>query len=283
MAFLPKVAKIATEFSNIDDDINKRTLSRNIIGFYGCLNNTGTTAILAHVAKSLNTSKEPVVIVDLNAGFPTVYRYFVDEIEEERSLNKKLRNPTFSATELLNFENMNDVNIISFTGNEPPQDYATIDMNLIKSLLNDLASRFTYVLVDLGANLNDDSTSYGLVACNRVYSFVRPITAQLERLIVTHEVFENLGQKNLIYNVIQCQCVNNAFAADEFKDVGMKLFANIDYDYEIMKAIDNCEFVNPVIKNRAVKGFIKATDAIAEDIRQFVYKSSNMNIDARKE
>lgn len=275
MALLQSLGKLAKSFSSSDDEnlTAVRTVSKNVIGFYGVMSNTGNTSLCAHVAKALNTGDKPVVIVDLNAECPTVYKYFIDEVPQERSILSRLRNPTFPITELINSESLKTVSIVSFCGQEFPQDYASVDKLAVTKLINELASRFEYVLIDIGPNLNDDLTTYSLINCNRVYTTVRPIESQLEKLTLSHANFENFGYKNLFYNIIQCQCINNALDAKVFTEAGLRLFANVNYDYEIMKQADNCDFVNPAIKNKNVKGFLTVVDAVSEDIRKFVERS----------
>lgn len=280
MALLQSLGKLAKSFS-VGDEENLtavRTVSKNVIGFYGVMSNTGNTSLCAHVAKSLNTGDKPVVIVDLTADCPCIHKYFIEEIPQERSILSRLRNPTFPITELINAESLNSVSIVSFTGQEFPQDYASVDKIALSKIINELASRFEYVLIDIGPNLNDDLTTYSLINCNRVYTTVRPIESQLEKLVLSRTNFENFGYKNLFYNIIQCQCINNALDAKIFEEAGLKLFANINYDYEILKQADNCEFVNPAIKNKNVKGFLTVVDAVSEDIRKFVEKSKNGGI-----
>lgn len=264
------------KYSEIDDTMQKKTISKNIIGFYGCDGNTGTTSLLAHVAKELHTPNTPVVIVDLNVGHPKIYRYFVDEIEEERSIIAKLRNGSLPVTELISLDSINVVAIVSATGGEVPNEYATAEKMTVSNILNELASKYSYVLVDLGSNLNDDLTCYGIVNCNRVYSCVRPVEDQVSRLILIHEMYENYGKRNLIYNVIQCQCMNTPYSPAQFEENGLRLFGNIDFNYELMMSADACKFNNGSLKNKSVKAFLNIVSALSEDIKNFVQKSINI-------
>lgn len=270
MPSLAKIAKIAKSFSRDEgDSLIQRASTKNIIGFFSPCENSGTTALVAHVAQALHTTTTPVVIIDLNFKTPTIYSYFVDEIDPKRSILRKLKTPVFDTQELVNYRSLGDIGVVSMTGGEVPADYCSVEDKIIVNIIKELATRYTYVLIDLGADLNADATLTGLCECHYVYTCVRPIAKQIERLMIDREVMNNIGYINLIYDVIQTNIIGNSYTPAEFKsDIGMNLIGNIPQDYDLMVAFDNQRFVSTKLKNRNVKQFYGVVEYIANAIRE---------------
>lgn len=268
MPSLAKIAKIARTFSRDEgDSLIQRASAKNIIGFFGPCENSGTTSLLAHVAEALHGPTTPVVIIDLNFKLPTVYSYFVDEIDPKRSILRKLKTPIFDTQELVNAKDLGDVGVVSMTGGEVPADYCSVEDKIIINIIKELATRYAYVLIDLGNDLNADATLIGLRECHYVYTCVRPVAKQIEHLMIDREVMNNIGYKNLIYDVIQTNVIGNSYTPAEFKsDIGMNLIGNIPQDYELMVAFDNQNFVSTRLKSRNVKQFYGIVNTIAKSI-----------------
>lgn len=270
MGFIKKLGEVAKKMSKpVIDTTAIRNRSKNIIGFYGAAENSGTTALLMNIAEYLQGPGSPTVVVDLTMEAPVAYRYIEDEIPDDKSLSRKFRNATLSPHELV-VGNTNSLGIISMTGYEHPSDYCDIDLTTIESMLRELSAHYKYVLVDLGTSLNDDATVIGLLTCNKVYSVVRPIAGQVSKLLATKEHIENLGHVNKIKDVIQTLILGNAYSSNDFEETGLNLIGNVAQDMDLMVAADNAKYVTTVGKSKEVSKYVKLVQAIGDDIKEIV-------------
>lgn len=270
MGIIKKLGEVAKKISKpVIDTTAIRNRSKNIIGFYGAAENSGTTSLLMNIAEYLQSPATPTVVVDLTMECPTAYKYITDEIPDEKSLSLKFRNVTLSPHELV-VGSTNGLGVISMSGYEHPSDYCDIDLSTIERMLKELATHYTYVLVDLGTSLNDDATIMGILSCNKVYSVVRPIASQISKLLATKEHIENLGHINKIKDVIQTIILGNAYSQKEFAETDLNLIGNVAQDIDIMVAADNTKYVTTGGKSRAVANYVKLIQSIGNDIKEIV-------------
>ncbi len=274
MGFIKKLGEVAKKMSKpVIDTTAIRNRSKNIIGFYGAAENSGTTSLLMNIAEYLQGPSTPTVVVDLTMEAPVAYKYIEEEIPDDKSLSRKFRNVTLSPHELV-VGSTNGLGIISMTGYEHPSDYCDIDLTTIEGMLRELSTHYTYVLVDLGTSLNNDATVMGILSCNKVYSVVRPIASQISKLLATKEHIENLGHINKIKDVIQTLILGNAYTAKEFEETELNLVGNVAQDMDLMVAADNTKYVTAVGKSRAVGNYVKLVQAIGNDIKEIVANTS---------
>lgn len=270
MGFIKKLGEVAKKMSKpVVDTTAIRNRSKNIIGFYGAAENSGTTSLLMNIAEYLQGPGSPTVVVDLTMEAPVAYRYIKDEVPDDKSLSRKFRNATLSPHELV-VGSTNSLGIISMTGYEHPSDYCELDLTIIESMLLELSAHYKYVLVDLGTSLNDDATIIGLLTCNKVYSVVRPIASQISKLLAVKEHIENIGHVNKIKDVIQTMILGNAYSAKDFEETGLSLIGNVAQDMDLMIAADNAKYVTSVGKSKDVGKYVKLVQAIGNDIKEIV-------------
>lgn len=270
MGFIKKLGEVAKKMSKpVVDTTAIRNRSKNIIGFYGAAENSGTTSLLMNIAEYLQGPGSPTVVVDLTMEAPVAYRYIKDEVPDDKSLSRKFRNATLSPHELV-VGSTNGLGIISMTGYEHPSDYCELDLTIIESMLLELSAHYKYVLVDLGTSLNDDATIIGLLTCNKVYSVVRPIASQISKLLAVKEHIENIGHVNKIKDVIQTMILGNAYSAKDFEETGLSLIGNVAQDMDLMIAADNAKYVTSVGKSKDVGKYVKLVQAIGNDIKEIV-------------
>ncbi len=270
MGFIKKLGEVAKKMSKpVVDTTAIRNRSKNIIGFYGAAENSGTTSLLMNIAEYLQGPGSPTVVVDLTMEAPMAYRYIKDEVPDNKSLSRKFRNATLSPHELV-VGSTNGLGIISMTGYEHPSDYCELDLTVIESMLLELSAHYKYVLVDLGTSLNDDATIIGLLTCNKVYSVVRPIASQISKLLAVKEHIENIGHVNKIKDVIQTMILGNAYSAKDFEETGLSLIGNVAQDMDLMIAADNAKYVTSVGKSKDVGKYVKLVQAIGNDIKEIV-------------
>lgn len=270
MGFITKLGEFAKKMSKpVIDTTAIRNRSKNIIGFYGVAENSGTTSLLMNIAEYLQGAGSPTVVVDLTMEAPVAYKYVVDEVPDDKSLALKFRNTTLSPHELV-VGSTNTLGVISMTGYEHPSDYCDIDLSTVEGLLRELSTHYRYVLVDLGTSLNDDATISGILTCNKVYSIVRPIASQISKLLATKEHIENLGHINKIKDVIQTMILGNDYSSKDFEETELNLVGNVAQDMDLMVAADNAKYVTAVGKSRAVSNYVKLVQAIGEDIKTIV-------------
>lgn len=274
MGFVKKLGSLAKTFSKpVIDTTTVRNRSKNIIGFYGTEENSGTTSLLMNVAKCLEGTNAPTVVVDLTMESPSAFKYIVAEIPDHQSLVNKLKNPALSPHELVAGDT-NRLGIISMSGFEHPSDYCDIELTTIESMLNTLSVHYKYVLVDLGTSLNADATIMGILTCNKVYSTVRPVATQISKLITVKEHIENIGHINKIKDVIQTMILNNPYDSKDYDEIGLNLVGNVPLDIDLMIAADNCKAVTQVGKSKAVAGYLKLVQSLSDDIRDMVEASA---------
>ena len=277
--FVISIGKVAKSFSNtVYDDTAVRNRSKNIIGFYGAAENSGTTTLVANIAEYLSGSHSPTVIVDFNLDAPSGYRYIVDEeVPENKSLVNKFKNPSLSPSEIV-VGDVNKLGIVSMTGYEHPADYCSVSLSVIDDLLRVLSTHYKYVLVDLGTSLNSNPTIQGILTCDKVYSIVRPVTAQISKLLATKEHIENLGHLNKIKDVVQTLCLNDEYSFKDFEETGLNLIGNVALDFDLKVAADNCKIVTQIGKSKAASNYLKLIKSMGEDIKKMVEQSASPTI-----
>lgn len=273
------IGKVAKSFSNpIVDATAVRNRSKNIIGFYGAAENSGVTTLVANIAEYLSGHNSPTVIVDFNLDAPSGYRYILDEeVPENKSLVNKFKNPSLSPSEIV-VGDVNKLGIVSMTGYEHPADYCSVSLSVIDDLLRVLSTHYKYVLVDLGTSLNSNPTVQGILTCDKVYSIVRPVTAQISKLLATKEHIENLGHLNKIKDVIQTLCLNDEYSFKDFEETGLNLIGNVALDFDLKVAADNCKIVTQIGKSKAASNYLKLVKSIGEDIKKMVEQSASATI-----
>lgn len=276
--FIKRVGEFAKKFTEPTiDTLRVRHRSKNIIGFYSPAENSGTTSLLMHVAELLQSPASPVVVVDFNFSAPNVYRYLgMTEVPAGKSLSLKFRNPSMSPNELV-IGNINSLGVLTMDGTESPSEYCDIVLTVIEDMLRELSVHYKYVLVDLGTSLNDDQTIAGILACNKVYSVVRPVTSQIVKLMSVQTQIENLNYSNKIKDVIQTMILDNPYSEDEFKESGFNLIGNITQNADLMIAADNCKFITATLKGSAVRNYLKLVKVIANDITTIVENTTIIN------
>lgn len=274
MGVIQKLGEFTKKLSKpVIDTVAVRNRSKNIIGFYGVTDNSGTTSLLMNIAEYLQEPGNPVVVVDFVLDCPVCYRYLdIDEVPDDKSLLNKFRTSTLSANELV-LGSTNSIGVCTMSGYEHPSDYCDINITTVESLLKELSMHYKYVLVDLGTNLNSEATVAGILACNKVYSVVRPIAHQISKLLATKECIENLGHRNKITDVIQSMILDNAYSQKDFSDTGLRLIGNIAQDADLMRAADNCRYISGITKSKEASKYLKLVKAIGEDIKSIVKNS----------
>lgn len=270
MGIFDKIGETLKKFSSpVVDTSLVRHRSRNIIGFYSPAENSGTTSLLCNIAEYLQGPQSPTVIVDLNLESPACYKYFIDAIEDNRSMLNKIRNRSMSTFEVVS-GNTDAFGIVSMSGYEHPSDYCEIPDIVIESILMELSSHYKYVLVDLGTSLNADATIQGILTCNKVYSVVRPVNIQVAKLMATKEHIENVGHYNKIKDVVQTMILGNAYSTGDFEEYGFNLVGNVALDMELMIAADNGKFATASGKSKNIARYVELIKALGEDIKHTV-------------
>ena len=277
MSILEKLANVAKKFSNIDtNDAGGRNKLRNVIAFYGVAENTGTTSLLYNVAEELHSANTPVCILCLDFKMPTVWRYVTDEVPDEKTISNKLRNPTLNMQELCVGKGVNDIAVITMSGYELPADYAEVELYAVKDMIEELCRKYSYVLIDAGTDLNSAATMAALVEADKVYTCVRPVTHQMMKLLGVVEVFESIGYQRKIYNVIQCQTLDNAYTSSEYAKSKLNLIGNIPFSFELSRCFDNYTLPKTAIK-KELKTFNSIVKLIASEIVSYIETSYTMD------
>lgn len=270
MGLFDKLGETLKKFSSpIDENTLVRHRSRNIIGFYSPAENSGTTSLLCNIAEYLQGPQSPTVVVDFNFESPACYKYFIDAVDESRSLLNKIRNRSISTFEIVS-GNTDAFGVVSMSGCEHPSDYCEVSDIIIESILMELSANYKYVLVDLGTSLNADATIHGILTCNKVYSVVRPINTQVSKLMATKEYIENVGHYNKIKDVIQTMILGNAFSAKDFEEYEFNLVGNVAQDVDLMIAADNSKFITSGGKSKSVARYVELVKSLGEDIKHTV-------------
>lgn len=280
MSFLDKIGELAKSLSKETDPMIKRSVARpNVVGFYNPTGGAGTSAIVAHVAEQLHATGDPVVILDLDYLAQTQAKYFLskDGIPYNKSIRSRILNPSISVSELVCYkgDNPKNVAIVGMSGREHPSDYALTPEEFYKNLIDGLSTMFTYVLVDITGSVNSVEVIESLISCDKVYSVVRPISRDVERLLYVKQLLGNLehdrGSSDKIISVIQNQIIENDFSVNEFKGLDLVLKGNIFQDIDLMKAFDSCRLISN-INTKKVKYFFDVIKSISGEIRTDISK-----------
>lgn len=265
MALRDFVQKMMLEAS---PKITANTVKRgydNVVGFYGPFANAGTTNMCVNVAKRLHSSKNPVVILDFSLNCPTVFRYFMDEVPPEASFMGKIRNPATGIREYLVRDNDSGICICTLPVESTPMDYCDMGMDAVTAIISELKDLFAYVIIDLGQDLNYETTIRGLQLSENVYTCVRPIAGQIEKLSIFNEIVGKTGYLRKLSRVIQTNVCNDSFSKDELKEMDLIDFGSVEYSEEIRQFADNYEFLKSP-QSPSARRYSQLIDRIVKEI-----------------
>lgn len=246
---------------------------QNVFGFYTPSGGTGVTTFIANLAVVLATHKK-VALLDLDIYYPSLFRFFMTEEDENHSLRFDILDKFLAeGSSVTGYGHATSIpNITLFSAN-PDNDITrlcNINVSGVKTCIRELSAIYDYVLIDIKGNLNQETVAAAIENSTRVYSFIRPSVADIERICKDTEILKCYSFGAKTQNIILSP-VTESLDAKELEEYGLKLVMSIPYVKQVESVGYNYDLFTVVDggSNKAAITYIQCCQYLAERIANY--------------
>lgn len=246
---LKPVLEVLKTFSGEQQATVRPSHFQNVFGFYSPTGGTGVTTFIANLA-TVMASQKKIALLDLDIYYPSLFRFFMSEVDEEHSLRFDILDKFMAeGSSVIAYGHDTSVpNITLFSAN-PDNDITrlcNINTRGVITCIQELSDRYDYVLVDIKGNLNQETVVAAMESCTRVYSFIRPCISDVERIYKDTEILKRYSFGAKTQNII-ISPATETLDEKELSEYGLKLVLSIPfvkgvesvgYNYELFAQVD---------------------------------------------
>lgn len=217
-------------------------LEDNLFGFYSPSGGTGVTTVVANVAALLANQNLNIAVVDFDMYYPSLFRYLQEDDQViKNSLLDIFITPGANIPEFAAPTKYPTLSLYSNTLDEDVYQLAELDVLNVIQFLRDISALYDFVLVDIKGVLNQETTIAAISECYRIFTFVRPLVSDSERIYKDNLILQNYMYGPKVKNVVQTMIRDDEFSAEEFKTYGFNLLENIPFALAVEKVGANNE------------------------------------------
>ena len=249
--FSDRLVEFMRTFSHNDVYQSRSRKFRNVFGFYGAKENSGTTTLLVNVAYLLATKGKSILVLDFHLNQPGVFRYLLPELRDEefapkaKSLNDKFINSSIHTREFAMVSSVcKGVYLASANPDELPDKYCSINEEYVTNMIKEAAATYDVVLIDIDTDLRYETTTAAIDCSDFIFSVITPQPECVEILTKNNYIVYQAKFGDKLKFVIQ-NLMRDSNVTAVLKEVGLDPIMAVPYSDAVRKIGDNYRiFVN---------------------------------------